>query len=1713
MTAMKRKIAALLSMVMLVQVLYGIPLKVQAQTLNQVVLTQLSVQQNVIGTGGSRPPQGISYNDNTKKLQLTNQLKDNEVAMKWSIGQGNQIEEGVYTLKYYIHKDGYEEILATNAVTLQFYVGKKVVGQGDDITLEDDQHTIGMTMAMYEGDDPNQAKQRTYRKYQPPYRTGDVIATHATTVYADNISLNPESTLREREVVVDNNRLNPVQIFYENGEIYVSVQDIKKGYITPFKLSYTTHDGLGVKQSDGFSAFKGLASFQVKPTHLLTDEEALVTDEQFLDETLALPSKKTIRVDELEAMPGKRPGVVVQFVKPQVINVPKDGKGGVFVPIDQTYEEGKEEDIPKVELLLTEAFGIGQTTEGKKHRVVFDLKKDATLHIPEQGGSVKGRVVEHGNQFEIYFSKENIRQENDEDEIGTVHVWEHLQEGMLLTGDMGFVGGYFHTQKDYFGDIKETIDPNRITYEVASSKVAADHMGYTYVYYEVHKSSEKDISFKIKPYNINEGEIVYSLFKVGIDGRPVLVETRTYQGKPEANYIHITTTRGRADETYWIGIDTGHERGKFQSQNLIYNEKNDIAPVHYPQILSFDNIYVVPNDILNNDSDPTASSKPEAIGLDITWSAPALRDLENYLAKGDLFYELFLGEDENKDYGLTKVFRVYKDENNLIQVELYAGSGGSESKKGIYDSVARTFKVEDIHLKRPKEQIVAQEDSYKWETLEITPSTYLQGTTYPKVVPTESPIKIQAQDTLAYTIPGTYYFKMRSVYELATKDKTLARSDDSKVKVLSLDSTKEILPTVTEITAEDDSRDGEYAGQINFDCVNLTRYIQYMFSPAGIHLTHPEDEAFNHLSEEEKRNRRTYEIYIYQQQDEDIAIRDEEVLVIPKEKITIEGMQMVVDLEDYGDILRQGAVIRIDQESYQNKGHQEQIRVKGLAPNTPYYAQMRVKVDRFRQVREGEWETLTPTYSILSKHVSFTTDTQTLPPTPEEEIPPAPSKFWEEEPRPGKNTVALRWEEGDFRPSKDGKVYYEMVRVDGHELPAMLNDRGMSIEALINSPLTQKDHKFFHTAQAYTKVYNPLSKTWEKVTPHQETTRLRLEDQTLLPNAIYYYYIRTVHQIGDKAVRSNFIMLPITTDPLGRPIGLRVESPKNYNYDTTKEVVIRFQAPIPQGEKIGKDRNYDFHIAIKGDEDQLYYLANDQEDDRPYSASFVEEVDASGVYRTFIYRIRGLKHSSRYDLKVRVVDQSRGGDKVLTSLYSDKLSIRTDFNEEEQDKENAFNELIDRYDKEAEKLKHQPYWKVEGGSRQGIYKYRASFIDHINLQQTPYTLVLEENMSYGYYYLPKEMLSEVQKKSSILALEIDDYTIYLRPGMLDLNKQIKQAEEDVKHKRIKDYYIGVQVEVKTTYGTVYGQQRELPELNVTMEVVGVTEEDRMIEVYIEEALIERIDEGRMLFIDALEKQLDRKLDTVVLERMIQDEISKLKSKHERDVRFILNRRQKQKQAIDELQKEMLIVAKAKNKVLQGYYKRSFWEEVYTYQVLDGFGFETKQLGTYVFVLKMNQTHVLPHLPGAQDLISKYQLGDFFSFDAVGLKSYVTKRQFYGTVARLIGARPGSDAIGVLTGRGIRLVAPYNDYQTIRYDETVYVLMQAYEKMYYRPIGSIAITNRQKLQNGNAFQVVYRPYIYAAAELGVIDTQRDKAIPSRGVSTEELIRMVLKIMPK
>lgn len=1404
--------------------------------------------------------------------------------------------------------------------------------------------------------------------------------------------------------------------------IYVQTNSIKNGNITPFKLQ---HDSINVGEDATIYILTALEGYRISPVHI--------------SETTG-ESKVMVEVPS-EEHPGSKPGIKIQLKRP------KDFNFSSF-----QYKELTEENAKKIGATLV----ISDLTDTAKAQLAFNLGSGAKITGIDNQTGEKTLTYENGT-YSMYLAKDDLGSEE-------IVKWEALKESLIF----------------------KQVDLSLIKHEGAKvqalgtfapiDKGLGDDIGrYTYLGYTIKRSSIQDAYIEVQPYKGTANtEFTYSV-QMSSDGGNwnTLVEHKYMPiSNDEAIPFTIPVPFSFTHSNQYYKITVKYSQGTIYSQTLHYKPDKDLTiPPPTPIIQSVDNIYVVPPAKIGH--------QPEAIGFNLTWSAPKNSNPDNLLSKlleqGNIYYELYLHDDKEAEAGtLINVFKVSMDNDNNIIVDPFGGSSGkSVLPKMRYNSSDDTFTMENVVLKNPGKD--------KWEQIVGMEADYETNTKYPQLT------KDNIQDNLDKSVPNVYYLTMRALYnprdtEAGTAIK-MGVSNGSNPKSISLSLLEEVIPVPTQIESKnlpDETDTNAIVQSLSWGNIDLARYKMQMLDPLNLSISND--------------SKRTYEVYLYQKKN----IKESELIETTPGAINLEIANSVAELEkEHIETLRNGGIVRLDYTGTSSTG-MNNIKIENLDANQVYYVTMRVRLD-ITGDKGGESR-----HSVFSKEHSFTTYSRPSEPAPGERVPSVPEELRVIS-QLNNTTATIGWKAPNYTKQDDEELYYEIIRIDSRTLVKQEDSRMLSVEKLISGD-TKGEIEAWRTKEPFVYKYSKGTSVWEQAILQQASNRLQLEDAGLNPNKIYYYYVRTVLVIDGEEVYSSWVGIPVTTDPIQKPIMLKVEDKDTYSHDPKREIVVSFLAPIPQDASVPGE--YDFDIAVQGELDEEYRL--DYTTTRLTSKEESKNIPTG--YTHFVYKISNAKPGKRYDIKVRVVDKVKGmvNNEYPKSLYSDRVTTRTHFDQDEQDKDDKFAEYIKYFEDKTEALRRKSYWSLDEGKSTFAIKYRSNYIMPEMGATRTYSLEAKEGVLDFNYYMPASVITSANLDQISFEVKQDTITYTIRPSMITTELEELQAIlEDIGEKKIRDYYVLFQFSQVSR--ATSKEEYLTPEIIVSIDLVRLKEEDLIIEDDIMIALNKRIGQEKSNFINDLEKALERgKILSADLDIIINDSINEIEKRHQSDVKSIIRSNSNRTVSIDNWNKQMLIMATIDSTAIaEGYFIDKTNVPLPTFNVAGGYGIEADKPGSYIF---MGQKIVMPTIPGvgsASNIVAKYQLTDFFGTNGViNPSSPATKRSVLGAMARVLGAPRGADYNQYLKQANIKGVTNLGMDSSIKKGEAIYLIMQVYETNMKKPIGSVYVKNRTAVSNIRDFNPLHQPYVLVAVDSKIIS---GNIKPHDTMQIKDVLQMLTNIL--
>ena len=763
--------------------------------------------------------------------------------------------------------------------------------------------------------------------------------------------------------------------------------------------------------------------------------------------------------------------------------------------------------------------------------------------------------------------------------------------------------------------------------------------------------------------------------------------------------------------------------------------------------------------------------------------------------------------------------------------------------------------------------------------------------------------------------------------------------------------------------------------------------------------------------------------------------------------------------------------------------------------------------------------------SKLTGIVAETTPKEATEPKPDEISPPAPDLNKQDI---GLSSATVYW---DLIPdvtntANDAVTEYEVIRVKDAPLATQLLDTKIAFPAFYNTHVTAANKLGFKTSRTPIGIYEWTGSGFASaVSPitrleYKPDTQARFVDKTLLPNSLYFYYVRTVRTSSTGVSYSTWSVISVTTAPVQPPVNLDIVR-YGVTYDPKHEMVIVFDAPIPS--LAGLDTAYEMQVSLK-------------KGGEPWSAavkltatqllSATRTPDMPDHYR-LTYRITGLAHGTVYGVRVRIRDLIQNDE----SIYSNIAETRTDFDQADYDSNKEENDWIGHMNEMLAALLRDEYWNGSTGDT-FVAVYRPTMWNRVMNRSTDANLTLAEtNLPKAEYYIPASALLAANAANKSFVFKHGNTEVVLSPNMLNpnTNSALQSAALRIKNKNAEDYFVKINIQWtpvgKTASGSsilINGATPITDEVYITMQAVTSKRDlkawDGSMLLYMSEylassshaasleATVKNWRAGKLTneeMLRAAENVLAT-IDANVLRTRVRSELSGL-----RDTDF----------SVTALSSPLLIkltdsAAYASN-IVDGYRRiqGSTWSKLTLIQLGQLKTISTTALGAYAFTKVSVSLPGIYDLPGGADLqqlILQYGLEDYLGKGAnFNMAAKLSTYDVAGVMARLAGAPRTADPVAWLRTRG------YTAFNTragamATNQESIYLLMAMYEIRTGTKADTIKIRNYSLTANIR-LDARFMKSVQAAYELGLC-TNRNMQ-PTAAPTVKELLEMLSALQGK
>ncbi|MCL2703137.1 MAG: hypothetical protein FWE91_05975 [Defluviitaleaceae bacterium] len=452
-------------------------------------------------------------------------------------------------------------------------------------------------------------------------------------------------------------------------------------------------------------------------------------------------------------------------------------------------------------------------------------------------------------------------------------------------------------------------------------------------------------------------------------------------------------------------------------------------------------------------------------------------------------------------------------------------------------------------------------------------------------------------------------------------------------------------------------------------------------------------------------------------------------------------------------------------------------------------------------------------YSNLTGIIAITTDGETDSVDPDE-IPPGRPEWVRPIDPDGitDTTSTLHWTAPEMIED-NYTVRYEVVRTMTPVVPEALNFLG-SLEEFMDLFTVNESGRvsyFINQRGTHPLISGPLpSYTAE---PQSGFTRLyTLDDEYLLPNNIYYYYVRAVkfrnfgeHEEPVRVSSSVWDAISLTTNVVDGPRNLRIlRDQENHPYDPLTEAVIQFE--VLNG---AAGFFWDLELSEAGSPWFPYWAGRRQ---------LPRGEDLGNGWTLITYKITGLNASTDYSFRVRLVDL---GDQP--SMWTDPVFYRTEFDQDDYDIRHDINSWINFLRLNLWDEFNKPYWPLDKSASTALVLYRHAHSDSLVQSTVDAQLyIYSEPVDRLDILLPVSLIEAANRNNKSLIIRNGRFETIIPPNALtDALDGVTSARHDMARGDAGDYYVMFSVHyTKLSHNPVDGNELGGPQADIRAQAMA-----------------------------------------------------------------------------------------------------------------------------------------------------------------------------------------------------------------------------------------------------------------------------------------------------
>ena len=638
--------------------------------------------------------------------------------------------------------------------------------------------------------------------------------------------------------------------------------------------------------------------------------------------------------------------------------------------------------------------------------------------------------------------------------------------------------------------------------------------------------------------------------------------------------------------------------------------------------------------------------------------------------------------------------------------------------------------------------------------------------------------------------------------------------------------------------------------------------------------------------------------------------------------------------------------------------------------------------------------------------------------------------------------------------------------------------------------------------------------------------RAHFRDNTLRPNQVYFYYVRTVvitttYPGGVEIIhRSSWVERPVTTLPVEAPFNLRViDGNVLPDFDPLTQIYVAWDIHMAGGilgteaeridflvtEMMGDLFTFEFQLRREEDPwEEVQQFGLDQLRDRTRIS-----VNFDGSF-TFRYLLSGLDHSTLYNMHVRLVDLTNDD----RSMWSNVIFFLTEFYLPDLEREREIDNWLNAARSRADAILRRPYWIAQATNT--IIVYRPAPIFTQLIQGTPGTSIpLHNNDANNItYYMPIGNITAANEARKGFSTTFSDIEVVMPPSFLNpARNDVLIDMARLRNARGSDYsdmFVRIDTELRP-FANIEGAPSAARQIAIDATAVNTNRNFATIAAWDTHVY----NQARGIITDRLaddfiiRESIRDLLDTYHTNEEILFYVFRIVEIIEHDIsRMVLRYLYGDDSILSETSMSFtnfdvnilvtLLGTRQDESVNAFRLFTADWIFENTTRMANGFTVSTRTPGTFAFTARLiiiDDVEEMPRGRAVIEIVAFFGLEDFFG-EYVNIHQNASRGMVVGSIARIAGAPRAADPIAWSAANMNMQFTSRNAAALIPYQEAVAALMALYERRTNTRLASIVIRNTQ-ITAGMNLDPRFSHAVNAAFEVGII-ANRD--IDPRGAIT-------------